>query len=77
MLRLLRQRSFARACGNRLSMLDPRVAHLHTWRMIDRLGFAVEALNQGDPAPFASLFEDNAEWRGVSRGVLWWKHAPS
>lgn len=45
--------------------------------MIDRLAAAVEALNHGDPEPFASLFDDDAEWRGVSRGVLWWKHAPS
>jgi hypothetical protein len=37
--------------------------------MIDRL--------EGDPEPFASLFAAEAEWRGVSRGVLWWRHAPS
>jgi ketosteroid isomerase-like protein len=45
--------------------------------MIDRLGAAVEALNQGDPGPLAALFADDAEWRGVSHGFLWWKHAPS
>jgi len=45
--------------------------------MIDRLRAAVDALNQGDPAPFASLFGVDAEWRGVSHGYLWWKHAPS
>jgi hypothetical protein len=45
--------------------------------MIDRLQAAVEALNQGDPVPFASLFAEDAEWRGVSRGFLWWKDAPS
>jgi ketosteroid isomerase-like protein len=45
--------------------------------MIDRLREAVEALNEGDPAPFASLFADDAEWRGVSRGFLWWRNAPS
>ena len=45
--------------------------------MIDRLQAAVDALNRGDAAPFASLFADDAEWRGVSQGFLWWKHAPS
>ena len=45
--------------------------------MIDRLKIAVDALNQGDPQPFAALFATDAEWRGVSRGFLWWSHAPS
>ena len=45
--------------------------------MIDRLRSAAEALNQGDAEPFASLFTDDAEWRGVARGFLWWRHAPS
>lgn len=45
--------------------------------MIDRLQAAVEALNAGDPEPFAALFADDAEWRGVSNGFLWWRHTPS
>jgi hypothetical protein len=45
--------------------------------MIDRLRVAVEALNLGDPEPLASLFAEGAEWRGVSRGFLWWRHTPS
>ena len=45
--------------------------------MIDRLRAAVEALNEGDPDLFASLFAADAEWRGVSRGHLWWRNAPS
>ncbi len=45
--------------------------------VIDQLRAAVEALNQGDPAPFASMFARDAEWRGVSFGRLWWKQAPS
>jgi ketosteroid isomerase-like protein len=45
--------------------------------MIDQLRAAAEALNQGDPEPFASLFVEDAEWRGVSHGHLWWKRAPS
>jgi ketosteroid isomerase-like protein len=45
--------------------------------MIEELRAAVAALNEGDPEPFASLFEADAEWRGVSRGFLWWRNAPS
>jgi len=45
--------------------------------MIEQLRAAIDALNQGDPEPFASLFATDAEWRGVSHGLLWWKHAPS
>jgi ketosteroid isomerase-like protein len=45
--------------------------------VIDRLRIAVEALNHGDPEPLASLFAEDAEWRGVSHGHLWWKHTPA
>ena len=45
--------------------------------MIDQLRAAADALNQGDADPFAALFAEDAEWRGVPRGHLWWKHAPS
>ncbi len=45
--------------------------------MIDRIQAAVEALAAGDPEPFASLFAADAEWRGVSRGHLWWRQTPS
>jgi ketosteroid isomerase-like protein len=45
--------------------------------MIDQLQAAFEALQRGDPDPLASLFADDAEWRGISRGFLWWKHTPS
>ncbi|MGH7187689.1 MAG: nuclear transport factor 2 family protein [Burkholderiales bacterium] len=45
--------------------------------MIDQLRAAAEALNQGDPEPFASLIADENEWRGVSHGHLWWKSTPS
>jgi hypothetical protein len=45
--------------------------------MIDQLRAAADALNRGDPDPFAALFAKDAEWRGVSRGLLLWKHAPS
>ena len=43
---------------------------------IDQLRAAAEALSNGDPALFASMFAEDAEWRGVSGGHLWWKHTP-
>jgi len=45
--------------------------------MIDQLRAAAQALNQGDPEPFASLIADDSEWRGVSHGFLWWKSTPA
>jgi len=45
--------------------------------VIDQLRTAAEALNQGDPKPFAALFAEDAEWRGVAHGFLWWKRTPS
>ena len=45
--------------------------------MIDELRTAAEALNQGDPKPFAALMADDSEWRGVAHGHLWWKHTPA
>jgi ketosteroid isomerase-like protein len=45
--------------------------------MIDQLRAAAEALNQGDPEPFASLIADENEWRGISHGHLWWKQTPA
>jgi ketosteroid isomerase-like protein len=45
--------------------------------MIDELRAAAEALNEGDPEPFASLFAEDAEWRGLAQGHLWWKRTPS
>ncbi len=41
--------------------------------MIDRLQAAAEALNRGDPEPFAALIAEECEWRGVPYGHLWWK----
>jgi hypothetical protein len=45
--------------------------------MLERLRDATEALNGGDPGPFASMFAEDAEWRGMPHGHLWWKHTPS
>ncbi|MBV8065951.1 MAG: hypothetical protein JOY72_11650 [Actinobacteria bacterium] len=44
---------------------------------IEELRQAVEALDDGDPGPFASLFAADAEWRGIPSGRLWWKRVPS
>jgi hypothetical protein len=44
---------------------------------LDELRAAAEAINQGYPEPFASLFADDAEWRGISHGHLWWKRTTS
>ena len=44
---------------------------------IESLTAAAEALSRGDPEPLAALFADDAEWRGVAHGHLWWKRTPS
>ena len=31
----------------------------------------------GDLDPLVGLFADDLEWRGVQRGHLWWRNAPS
>lgn len=43
----------------------------------DALRAAADALNEGDPEPFAALFAEGPEWRGVPHGRLWWKRTPS
>jgi ketosteroid isomerase-like protein len=45
--------------------------------MIEQLNAAAEALDRGDPEPFVSLIAEENEWRGVSRGRLWWKQTPT
>ena len=45
--------------------------------MIDQLRAAADALNQGNPEPFAALIAHDAEWHGVPHGFLWWKRTPS
>ena|SRR5579872_3040264 len=46
-------------------------------KMIDQLRAAADALNDGDPKPFAALIADDSEWRGVAHGRLWWKQRPA
>jgi ketosteroid isomerase-like protein len=38
---------------------------------------ALEAMNRGDVEPSVSLLDERVEWRGPTRGHLWWKHTPS
>jgi ketosteroid isomerase-like protein len=45
--------------------------------MLDELRSAVDALNEGNAEPFLALIDRDSEWRGITRGHLWWKHAPS
>jgi ketosteroid isomerase-like protein len=45
--------------------------------MIEQLRLAADALNGGDPEPFAALMADDSEWRGVPFGHLWWKRTPA
>ncbi|MBV8480876.1 MAG: hypothetical protein JOY72_11315 [Actinobacteria bacterium] len=45
--------------------------------MIEQLQAAADSLRKGDPGPFTALLAEDAEWRGISRGHLWWKQTPS
>jgi ketosteroid isomerase-like protein len=45
--------------------------------MIEELRAAADALNEGNPEPFAALMADDSEWRGIAHGHLWWKHRPA
>jgi len=45
--------------------------------IVEQLRTAADALNDGDPEPFAALMAEDSEWRGVAHGHLWWKHTPS
>jgi len=45
--------------------------------VIDQLRVAAEALGRGDPEPFVALIAEGNEWRGISRGHLWWKQTPT
>lgn len=38
---------------------------------------AYDALNHGNPDPLAALLGPDTVWRGVERGILWWRKAPS
>ncbi|MFN2609132.1 MAG: hypothetical protein ABR511_14780 [Acidimicrobiales bacterium] len=43
----------------------------------ERVQAALDAAVAGDVEPFVALFDASLEWRGVTRGRLWWRHTPS
>ena len=42
-----------------------------------RIQAAFDAAIGGDVEPFVALLAPGLEWRGVERGHLWWRSAPS
>lgn len=38
---------------------------------------AFDAATAGDLEPLVSLLAADVEWRGRTRGRLWWRHTPS
>ena len=42
-----------------------------------RVQAAFDAAIGGDVEPFVALLAPGVEWRGVERGHLWWRSAPS
>ena len=38
---------------------------------------AFNAATRGDLEPLVSMFAPDLEWRGRTRGHLWWRNAPS
>lgn len=44
---------------------------------IQSLQSALRAATAGDLDPLVTLFHPELDWRGVERGHLWWRSAPS
>lgn len=44
---------------------------------LERVRHAYETANAGDVSEIVGLFNPDTEWRGVERGHLWWRRAPS
>ena len=44
---------------------------------VELLSNGFSAAVRGDIEPLVALFDDNMQWRGIERGVLWWRHAPA
>jgi len=44
---------------------------------IAKLRAAYEAANEGDVDALVGLFTPATVWRGIERGHLWWRKAPS
>jgi ketosteroid isomerase-like protein len=43
----------------------------------DRIQAAYDAAIAGDVEPLVGLLAPDLEWRGIERGHLWWRRAPS
>jgi hypothetical protein len=43
----------------------------------EKLKAAYEAANEGDVNALAGLITRTPVWRGIERGFLWWRRAPS
>jgi ketosteroid isomerase-like protein len=46
-------------------------------RNVELLEGAATAYNRGDVEPLVALLDPDVDWRGRTRGHLWWRHAPS
>jgi ketosteroid isomerase-like protein len=44
---------------------------------LERVRRAYELANEGDFSELLGLFGADTEWRGIERGFLWWRNAPS
>jgi ketosteroid isomerase-like protein len=44
---------------------------------LERVRRAYEVANDGDFSQLVELFGPDTEWRGIERGFLWWRSAPS
>jgi ketosteroid isomerase-like protein len=44
---------------------------------LGRVRRAYQAAGDGDLAELIGLFDRDTVWRGVERGHLWWRRAPS
>ena len=44
---------------------------------VERIQQAFDAAIAGDVEPLVALLSPDLEWRGIERGHLWWRHAPS
>lgn len=43
----------------------------------ETVGAAYGAAVSGNVEPLVSLLDPAVEWRGVTRGLLWWRRTPS
>lgn len=44
---------------------------------VERIREAAAAYGRGDVEPLVALLDQDVDWRGPTRGHLWWRHTPS